>query len=87
MKGIKFNAVMAISYSGYPNKPAPDALFALLKQLSLEVSETTYIGNGLEDLLTARNAKCGFIYLNRTGQRLPLKEDETEVKSLRMLVA
>ena len=41
---------------GIPKKPAPDALFAIMKQCGATAADTVYIGDSDVDILTAANA-------------------------------
>lgn len=42
--------------AGIRKKPAPDALFAVLKELETEKKDTLYVGDSEVDIQTARNA-------------------------------
>ena len=42
--------------TGIPRKPAPDAIFGLLKELGFESADTVYIGDSDVDIEVARNA-------------------------------
>ena len=58
---------------GIPKKPAPDAVFALMKQLGVADEETVYIGDSEVDVQTAVNAGVDAILVSwgfRTPQAL-----------------
>lgn len=42
--------------SGVPKKPAPDSVFNIMNELSVDKSQTVYIGDSEVDLATAENA-------------------------------
>ena len=42
--------------AGIRRKPAPDALFAIIKQAGVTVEETLYVGDSEVDIQTANNA-------------------------------
>ena len=58
---------------GIPKKPAPDAVFALMKQLGAVACETVYIGDSEVDVQTAVNAGVDAILVSwgfRTAEAL-----------------
>lgn len=57
----------------YPTKPDPASIFALLDELSVDKSETIYVGDSNVDVITARNAGldfCGVLWGFRTKEEL-----------------
>ena len=42
--------------AGIRKKPAPDALFAIMKEINVNPTETLYVGDSEVDILTAKNA-------------------------------
>lgn len=55
-KGLLEDAVGENEEAGIRKKPAPDALFAVMKKLSAEPKTTVYVGDSDVDIQTAQNA-------------------------------
>lgn len=49
---------------GIKKKPAPDAVFAVLKELQIEKEQAVYIGDSDVDILTAKNAEMNSILVD-----------------------
>ena len=57
-----FDAVLGERESeGIPKKPAPDAVFAVMREMGVEKTQTVYIGDSEVDALTAQNAGVDLI--------------------------
>ena len=65
LNGAPVDILLALAWSDFPSKPAPDGLRFVLNELKMDLADTVYIGNGKEDADFARNAGVDFIYLER----------------------
>lgn len=60
-----FDYCLSLSFSQFPEKPAPDSFQYVLNKLQSSPPETLYIGNSNEDAAFAKNAQVDFLYLER----------------------
>ena len=54
--GLLLQAVGENEVAGIRKKPAPDALFAIMKELNASKEKTAYVGDSEVDIKTAANA-------------------------------
>lgn len=74
LNGAPHDFYFSINQSDFDDKPSPESLYYVLRQLNVKASDTVYIGNSNEDANFAKNADIDFIYLNRSEYRLNLTD-------------
>ncbi len=75
----------ARSEGGYPRKPSPESMHAVLCAVGHVAKETLYIGNGQEDAEFAKAAGCDFVMIDRNEYRFSDRESSPTISSLERL--
>jgi HAD superfamily hydrolase (TIGR01549 family) len=57
--------IVARSANGFKPKPDPECLLTCIRNCGIEKEKVIYVGNGEEDILTARNADVKSVYIDR----------------------
>lgn len=63
---------------GVKSKPDPESIHLSLKRLGVSAEQTIYVGNGIEDIITARNAGVTDIFLERSDYPYHLDLEPTK---------
>lgn len=74
LNGAPLDYYLSIFDKGFKEKPAPESLQFVLRELAIRPEETVYIGNSNEDAYFARNAGVDFIYLERQQHEFDSKD-------------
>lgn len=67
---------------GYRPKPDPHALFECLRMLNVDKKEAIYVGNGAEDVVTAKAAGVLDVFLDRGEYEHPDAQPTVTIKTL-----
>lgn len=71
------------SQSGFPRKPAPDAITYLAEKYGLDQTQTYYVGDRAIDMVCARNAGInGILYLPEGSVGAPTGVEKAIIKDL-----
>ena len=74
-----FDYQYSIEFEKFGEKPNPESLNFVLKELNLLAKDTVYIGNSIEDAMYAKNAGVDFIHIERNEHPYDLREHAVEV--------
>jgi HAD superfamily hydrolase (TIGR01549 family) len=81
-----FDAVIVAQISnGIQPKPHPHGLQECLNLLQVQNEEALYVGNGIEDIQTARNAGVLSVLIDRKEHKLPEEKPDVVIYSLHEL--